>query len=212
MQAIPNDIVALAQQLGLPVVKSHLDLKNILSDKKDDLKKLYSLVNDYVSQLLYPEHQMTYHGFCINEPCIETVARSSASSKYMGLHIDTSANTFDIKKANLCPNRIAINFSKEKRYLLFINKPVEQLVEMILSKEPTIEINQLDAVDLVHHFFTLYPNYPVARIAQHPFEAYIAPTDNIIHDGSTDGNLKHDITLIIRGYLNPFVLKIMDSK
>ncbi len=207
LQSIPNNIVELAQKIGLPDAQSSTELENIFSNQKDSLKQLYSFVNDYVSRLLYPEHTMTYHGFCINEPHIETVSRENTSSKYMGLHIDTSVKTFDTNKANLCPNRIAINFSKEKRYLLFVNKTVDQLAEMILSKELIIEINQLDALDLVHHFFRLYPNYPVVRVAQHPFEAYIAPTDNIIHDGSTDGNTKHDITLIIRGYLNPFLLK-----
>lgn len=205
LRSVPNEIINLAEKMKLSSVISAGELEKILSVQSEDYEQLNKLVEEFVQQLLYPDQQMIHHGFCINEPNIETVSYERDSQRYLGLHLDTSV-AFNIETADVCPNRIAINLSKEKRYLLFVNKTVKQMTSMILSLEPTIDINSLTATSLVNHFFTLYPDYPVIRITQNPYEAYIAPTDNIIHDGSTKDNSMHDITLIHRGYLNPFLV------
>ena len=44
------------------------------------------------------------------------------------------------------------------------------------------------------------PNYPVARLRIDPGEAYILPTDNLIHDASTEGTRCPDITLTFLGF------------
>ena len=48
-------------------------------------------------------------------------------------------------------------------------------------------------------FLTKYPNYPVFRIKIEPGEAYIAPTENIIHDGAKL-NYETDFTWTFLGY------------
>ena len=52
---------------------------------------------------------------------------------------------------------------------------------------------------LVLNFMRCFPDYPVIRLRIAPNEAYIAPTENIIHDGSTLGKMYFDICLTIRG-------------
>jgi hypothetical protein len=49
------------------------------------------------------------------------------------------------------------------------------------------------------HFFKHYPDYPVIRIRQKPYQYYIAPTYNCFHDGSTLGSTELDITIIYFG-------------
>jgi hypothetical protein len=48
-------------------------------------------------------------------------------------------------------------------------------------------------------FMTLFPSYPVVRVRIHPGEAYVAPTENILHDGSSIDMNAMDITFSIRG-------------
>ena len=58
----------------------------------------------------------------------------------------------------------------------------------------------LDLPGIVDKFFQLYPDYPIIRLRQDPYEGYIAPTDSIIHDGSTVDMKTHDITLNFLGH------------
>jgi len=46
-------------------------------------------------------------------------------------------------------------------------------------------------------FMSTFPNYPVVRVRLRPGEAYIAPTENILHDGSSAGvgNVNHYLSL-----------------
>lgn len=56
--------------------------------------------------------------------------------------------------------------------------------------------------NISENFFYNFPDYPILKIKQKPFEFYIAPTDNCIHDGSTFDNTELDITIT---YLGKFV-------
>lgn len=44
----------------------------------------------------------------------------------------------------------------------------------------------------------LYPDYPVIKLRIAPGEAYIAPTGQIIHDGTSMGKQYPDVTLHVR--------------
>jgi hypothetical protein len=49
-------------------------------------------------------------------------------------------------------------------------------------------------------FMSRFPGYPIVRVRIGPGEAYIAPTDNVIHDASTIGSEGLSITLTLRGW------------
>jgi hypothetical protein len=56
---------------------------------------------------------------------------------------------------------------------------------------------------LIHAFLHKFPEYPVVRLAVLPGEAYIAPTENMIHDGTTEGMRVLDQQVTVRGRLDP---------
>jgi hypothetical protein len=92
-------------------------------------------------------------------------------------------------------NRISINIGREDRYFLFINLSIQDLIEL-LEPDPS-----RTADELVLQFFASYPDYPVVRIRLRPGEAYIAPTENIIHDGM-GSKTSPDMHLTICGHIN----------
>ena len=49
-------------------------------------------------------------------------------------------------------------------------------------------------------FFKYFPDYPVLKIEQKPYEYYIAPTDNCIHDGATLERRSLDIVMTYLGH------------
>jgi hypothetical protein len=141
------------------------------------------------------------HCISYERPNIETMAYSLSDNKYLGLHIDngTGGNYFDRTKN---PNRLSINLGKEPRTLLFVNQTINGMSELILKQDPSFHKmkSKINEADLVSIFFKYYPQYPVLKLQQNPFEVYIAPTDNIIHDGCTMGKTFPDITMVFIGY------------
>lgn len=112
---------------------------------------------------------------------------------FVGLHTDNWDN-LAWNKRNFARNRICINLGNEARYFLFINLTVATILAKLKSckfaieREPSV------------NFLTLFHSYPVVKIKLEPGEYYIAPTDNIIHDGSTEGKQYHDLVLTLIGY------------
>ena len=73
---------------------------------------------------------------------------------------------------------------------------------MCLKKNFIDKTDEANIHLIVDTFFKEFSSYPVIRIKLNPGEAYIAPTDNIIHDGSSLGQLRHDMNLTIRGLIS----------
>lgn len=57
-------------------------------------------------------------------------------------------------------------------------------------------------LSLGQRFMRACPDYPVVRLQIEPGEAYILPTDNLMHDASTADNSFPDITVTYLGYFS----------
>ena len=114
--------------------------------------------------------------------------------KYLGLHYD-SCTTFEIETAHNSKN--SLNLGKEDRELYFVNLSLVQIKELILKKN-ALEIVTLKNITPL--FFKYYPDYPVLKLKIKPFQYYIAPTDNCIHEGTTLRKKEIDISITYLGY------------
>jgi hypothetical protein len=167
-------------------------------------------VNDGLHAFLLPfSDNKPFHFHCIgtNFPNVEMVACDTTKLpkgyqpqdvKYMGIHSDGTTK-MTLHTAHQFGNRISINLGKEARAFLFVNLSMVQALNM-LKKKMDINAHQLNIVNISSYFFHHYPDYPVIRVTQKPYQYYIAPTDNCFHDGSTLGNSELDITLIYFGF------------
>ena len=130
-------------------------------------------------------------GFCVKGPNLETVSRER-SGRYVGLHIDNWSR-LPHGARGAAPARLCANFGWDDRYLLFLNISFDQLVNVeidrfahwqngqmrngtVLRKGPTV---------FAREFLKSFPEYPIFRLRVKPGEAYIAPTENLVHDGSS---------------------------
>jgi hypothetical protein len=90
-------------------------------------------------------------------------------------------------------------FGREERSFLLVNLPLRAiagiLVQIGYEKAPEFSMGRLAAV-----FLRAFPNYLVVRVRIAPGEAYFAPTENLIHDASTEGQTHGDITMTIHGH------------
>jgi hypothetical protein len=127
-------------------------------------------------------------GLTFHPPGLPTVSSDASNAsrhpyilKRLGLHVD-DALLAPLSVRDLSPNRIAINVGSEDRHLLFINLPLRELANMLA---PTVGPFLERPDQAVVMFMRAFPDYPVIRVLIRPGEAYVAPTDNLIHDGAT---------------------------
>jgi hypothetical protein len=137
------------------------------------------------------------HGIAVHEPGLETVTFDTVNRKFLGLHLDSwDRRPLEIRAQSL--NRICINIGTEPRHFLFLNL---SLIEMARILEQRGEKNRyVNLNSLGPAFMSQLPGYPIVRVRISPGEAYIAPTDNIIHDGSTVDSCGPSVSLTVRGW------------
>ena len=193
-----------------------LNLKNILSllklqncktlaqvypkirEKEETLKLVNKNINKFLSTHSM-DHEHKFHRLTRSMPNRDTITCHYINNKffYPGLHIDKSC-FFTPFTAYKSGNRVSINLSKESRYFIYINLTLQQIAYMLRNNNQKL-YKSMNVNNIVELFFLCYPNYPVIKVEVKPYQYYIAPTDNIIHDASTLNNKNIDITLVYTG-------------
>jgi len=155
------------------------------------------LAFDYAYQLMARDGACYPSGVRVNQAGLPTVTIDSSSGHLVGLHVDNWINS-PITQRDSSPGRIAMNLGYEDRHLIYVNLPLERVWQ--LSCAPGRAEEALFEPDLISGFARSCPAYPVARLRIAPGEAYIAPTDNIIHDGSSAGMANWDLFFTVVGH------------
>jgi hypothetical protein len=133
---------------------------------------------------------------------MRTVTKDSVKDRdehyYVGMHLDTWEK-IPLHERHTARNRVCINLGREDRYFLFFNLSLMRMFYALGGEDPS-KADDFYGTDLGHAFMRAFPGYPVLRLRLKPREAYIAPTDNLIHDGSSVGKRYPDIALHVLGY------------
>jgi hypothetical protein len=139
----------------------------------------------------------------VNSPDLVTVTYNpkDALRRHIGLHVDSWYRE-PLSRRHLSPNRMCLNLGIEDRYLLFINLPLQALFNMLEVAGSNDPRRFSASSDLGSAFMSCYDAYPIIRLRLAPNEAYLAPTENIVHDGSTFRNRHCCINLHMHGYFS----------
>ncbi|MEH0468610.1 hypothetical protein QA943_07070 [Streptomyces sp. B21-097] len=140
--------------------------------------------------------QIWQMGIRVNPPGLPNVTVDNKTGRLVGLHCDNWFGA-QMKARDGSPNRIAMNLGNGDRYFTYINLPLSRIWQ--LGNDATdLSVARLTG-DLLVRFVERMPAYPVVRLRISPGEAYIAPTDNLIHDGSTQAGYEWDIYFTVVG-------------
>jgi hypothetical protein len=136
--------------------------------------------------------QLKALGFAIGEPGIPTVATDPL--RRAGLHVDNWDDDWD---GTTLRNRLHLNLGCESRHFLFINVLVQDFpVGPEIPAGPGVGT---PSTRLGHAFMRGSPEYSVVRVRIDPGEAYLAPTDYLIHDGDSTGKTLPDVNFAMLG-------------
>lgn len=183
------------------------DFSSVLYSFKKHNNEVAEFQDDIIQLLLQYSRiheDLSFHRIVFNPPSIETLTYyiDENKLKFVGFHIDRST-VFDFYSVEKSKNRICINVGVEDRIVYFINLTINQM-RNILLEYGKITADALTPDNIGNYFFQEFPDYPVVKVLQGPYEYYIMPTDNVLHDGSSIGKNKHDICLVYLGYLNTY--------
>lgn len=154
----------------------------------------------------YSEPNSIYRseGVTVSPPGTPTTTYDLSDSRWPGLHLDGWSGLSPLKRDD-AHNRMCINIGQETRRFLYINLSMRRIVEMLSEFESTLETENPSTIGRM--FMARFPEYPVISLDIAPGEGYIAPTENIIHDGTTARMTKPDVVLTLLGRFRPVPIK-----
>lgn len=172
-------------QVGDPLSDRALsELQSLMVGEVDEWCTSYSVCNKSV----------IHHGFNTNPVGLVTVTHDGRGNR-LGLHID-SWDGSRIDGRSKRTNRMCLNFGPGYRYFCFIDKPIWAIAEHLRD----LPIRNVNA--LIQAFIANNPTCVVKRVRVDPGYAYIAPTEAIIHDGSSEGCEQPTVTYTVRGHFS----------
>jgi hypothetical protein len=122
-----------------------------------------------------------------NEPGLFTSTRDpDDGGRLLGLHVDSQEGRVVCERRH-CRRFLSINVGSGPRSLLFVNQLLDEIAApgAIATAPQLVEPANRNATDFARAWLDLHPRYPVLRVDIVPGGAYLAPVQNMIHDGST---------------------------
>jgi hypothetical protein len=191
LYSLPRSLVNQWKQLGIHQAENELEITQIT--KHSNYPNAVSATEEWAKRFQLQREPLITHRLACIPKGLRTVTFNPKENRYLGLHLD-SWEKKSLDELKSVRNRLCINLGRSPRYFLYMNLQIKQLQSIL--KLP----NQSNARALIQTFLERFPDYPVIRVKLNPFEAYIAPTENLIHDGSSEDQQYQDVQITLRSY------------
>tara|TARA_B110001450_G_C17606506_1_gene475342 strand:+ start:242 stop:1057 length:816 start_codon:yes stop_codon:yes gene_type:complete len=158
-----------------------------------EFKKCINSVKKHLTKYNREQTNIIQHRLYFSDKSLRNNTFNNHNKEYLGMHLDSYEGQ-KLNDRNNARNRICINLGLQSRFLLFYRTPILEMAR----KNNNITDNQ-NINEIYTKYMTVQEKEPIFRIEVKPFEYYIAPTENIIHDGSNWPSTSPDINLVFRG-------------
>ncbi|MGH9341124.1 MAG: hypothetical protein ACRD1R_16395 [Acidobacteriota bacterium] len=193
--------VGIVRLLGPQLVRLFAERSDIFerADDADTLKHpLIGLLLDIIGNAGLAASHVFSARIGRDQPGQITMTKAVDHDARIGLHIDRW-DRLSVDELELSSNRVSINLGPVDRHFIFLNQTAASMAAML--KRANVHIAR-DVLAIGRAFMSTLPDYPIVRLRLRPGEAYVAPTENILHDGSSAGVLETNRYLSIRGRFN----------
>ncbi len=130
------------------------------------------------------EGALHFVGQQVEPPGRDTLTLNEETRRYIGLHVD-SWDPLDIAERHAARNRMSINLGPVPRWYCYIPLTLPEVAARVAARTGRVFGGPGDPTPMARRFMALEPDIAVIRCRIEPGEAYIAPTENTIHDGSS---------------------------
>lgn len=191
----PSDIKRTVAIVRLPELPCRSRTMN--PDREDLLGLLESI--DRVASI---EDPIAVVGITSNAVKLQTVTFNEHISKFIGLHVDNWEGAA-LQNREALPNRVCVNVGSSHRYFLFVPCSLRLMMDVLRQAHGRDWQIPPRLTSIGRLFLEEYPTFPVIRCKVLPGEAYIAPTENLVHDASSDGHTGvEDRQFTVRGNID----------
>lgn len=190
--SLPQDIVNQLNALGISKI-NNIKEGNALKSRHE-VKQLLDDIESYCKRFQIVNEPQIGIGLIYKDAVSVSATYDKYVSSYIGLHLDSWEHDTIINR-NFSRNRICFNLGEYDRYITFCNLSLSKIHSMICAHDLTIKPR-----DLAKSFLQTMSNYPILKLKIKPYEGYIFPTENLIHDGRCSVQAKLDITYTLRSY------------
>jgi hypothetical protein len=121
-----------------------------------------------------------------NDPGLPTTTRDPGhGNRLLGLHVDSHERRA-LSDRGACQRLLNVNIGAEPRWFAFLDISVAQIADFLAT---TIgeTINRLGGTDAGREYLALAPECRVYRVRLEPGQGYLAPVQNLVHDGCSTG-------------------------
>ncbi|MEG4441081.1 hypothetical protein QUB47_03365 [Microcoleus sp. AT9_B5] len=192
---LPAEVLALFAAAGIASLTTPLQVAEFKSEEK--CQQALDKLIEYFQPFCLSDAPPIINGMGGRQPGLSTATIDNKRGCRNGLHTD-NWDGLPLAKKQEATNRICVNLGRDSRYFLFVNLTEMDIFEMLGC--PDSDLGKPWTRQLTNEFMQRYREYPVVKLRIAPGEAYIAPTENMIHDAST-ADMKHlDVKVMMRGY------------
>ena len=193
---LPSHLAEGFLQIGRAMLSSTAESRHQPEHKRAVLNLLAGIVENYGD----PKNVTRPLGVGRNLGNLPVTTRGSRGQR-IGLHVDNWSHGEALDRGN-SDNRICVNIGSTPRRLLFLPVPLASAAAS-LERLGAREAPVLGPTDIARLYMRSHPHVPVFSVQIDPGHAYIAPTENIIHDGSTRGSNHDDLFVTYLGRFAP---------
>ena len=129
-----------------------------------------------------------------NRAGLHTVTRDPVTGCFVGLHLDTFHDGYDDARTAV-GNRVSVNIGARSRLFFFVPLTFKSL-HARAGGHP-------GRTDTAADFLRMNPSQPIVRLRLDPGEAYVAPTESIVHDAGSLPGTTDDLHVTGRGVFDP---------
>jgi hypothetical protein len=200
---IPSQLLDPFQSLQVAAAKYRSKEKLFPIIRGEDCSMGTAAIIAYLNKFFQPtyidEACAPQGGISARPPKLQTLSMDPSTHALLGLHIDSwYRRDFALNDRPHAPNRVCINLGSKDRFFLFLNTPIGEMYELVKDNKSS-PASGYGPSSIARDFMRAFPFYPAIRLRIRPGEAYIAPTENIAHDGSSIDMNGMDITLTVIG-------------
>lgn len=197
--SIPQKLKEIIKKYNLDKINDSCDLEKF--KLTDECTEILKIIDDFTFKNYLIKTDNFYRvGVFTGLPNLESVSFYDNENTYVGMHVD-NWDLLSIKNRLNSRNLFCINLGKEPRHFIYCNLSLLNIVKTLYKSNYQEIIDTLEPDEVVLNFLKNYPNYPLYRFTMYPFDCYIAPIQNIIHEGSTLNSKELDLYYMSLGYL-----------
>jgi uncharacterized protein len=199
---LPDDVAGLFSKLSLPLMwRSRSDFEEA---KRNAFPIFVAEVSRSLNANLLETFQLCSSEVSYTPPGIPTSTYDNNQGRYRGLHIDNwSMPPKKLEERGQSSVRVGINVGVGRRSFVFVNLSVSRMLELLATctNFPHREVaysngnRRCNASAFSEAFMSRFPDYPVIRVDLEPNQGYIAPVNNMLHDGYALFNPEDDFFL-----------------